>query len=548
MQPLSQALLVTAALTPLLAVLGLLVLLRLPAAQAMPLSLALTAVVSLSAWKVPARHMAAAAVEGVLIAATILWIVFGAILLLQCLKTSGAIDAIRLGLMRITPDRRAQVIIIAWLFGAFLEGAAGFGTPAAITAPLLVALGLRPLGAVVLALVADSSPVSFGAVGTPVTVGLFQGLQEGGAVAPAAAALAGERSLSELVSAVAVQAIAMDVAVGSFIPLAMIVLLTRFFEPGRSWREGLRAWPFALVSGLAFTVPALLVALLLGPEFPSLIGALVALAIVVPIARNGLLLPPREDPAPDPDKLAAQGPAARMPAGRAWAPYLLLTTLLVATRLEALPFKSWLGSATISLPRLLGTGINFSAAPFYSPGTLFLVASVATILLNGLRPRQACEAVKDAALALAGSAVALGTAVPMVRIFIHSGVNQSDLSSMPVELAALAAEGVGSAWPIAAPMVGALGSFLSGSATFSNMMFATFQVSGAAQAGASGTTVLAAQMLGANAGNMISVLNVVAAAAVVGLSREEGTIIRFTLGPMLLYSLAVGLLAYSFTT
>ena len=539
--------LILAALTPLLAVLGLLVALRLPAAQAMPISLALTATVSIVVWSVSVRHVLAAAIEGVVIAASILWIVFGAILLLKTLTASGAMAAIRGGFTRITPDRRAQVILIAWLFGAFLEGAAGFGTPAAITAPLLVALGFAPMAAVVLALIADSSPVSFGAIGTPVVVGLAQGLQEGGDLAPAAADVIGDASLSDFLRSVAVQAITIDLFVGSFIPLILVLVLTRFFDLRRSWRDGLRAWRFAMFAGLAFTLPALGVAVLLGPEFPSLIGALVGLAVVVPVARKGLMLPPRLPPRGGSDRPAGAPAPAGMPLGRAWAPYLLLALLLVATRVEFLPLKQWLQAAMISWTGILGTGVAVSLAPLYLPGTVFVVVVLATIPLHGMGVRQAGTALREAGLTLAASALALGTAVPLVRIFIHSGVNQAGVASMPMELAAVAADWVGAGWPLLAPFVGALGAFLSGSATFSNMMFALFQIGAAERTAMPETLVLAAQMLGANAGNMISVLNVVAAAAVVGLLRQEGTIIRFTLAPMLYYCLAAGIVALLLT-
>ena len=232
-----------------------------------------------------------------------------------------------------------------------------------------------------------------------------------------------------------------------------------------------------------------------------------------------------------------------MSLGRAWAPYLLLAVLLVATRVPLLPLKDWLQAVSISWAGILGTEISVSLAPLYLPGTMFIAIALITISLHGMSARQALGAARDTAAALIGSGVALGAAVPMVRIFIHSGVNGSGLPSMPMALAASAAEGVGSAWPLVAPFVGAFGAFLSGSATFSNMMFALFQLSAADQAAVPRTVVLAAQMLGANAGNMVSVLNVVAAAAVVGLLRQEGTIIRFTLGPMVYYCLAAGVLA-----
>ncbi|RYA82904.1 L-lactate permease, partial [Enterobacter cloacae complex sp. 4DZ1-17B1] len=137
--------------------------------------------------------------------------IFGAILLLNTLTKSGAMDTIRSGFLGITRDRRVQVIIIAWLFAAFIEGAAGFGTPAAIGAPLLVALGFPPLAAVVVALVADSSPVSFGAVGTPILVGVDQGLREGSTVAERVQHVIGTTDLSSFLQTLAKQAVSFDI-------------------------------------------------------------------------------------------------------------------------------------------------------------------------------------------------------------------------------------------------------------------------------------------------------------------------------------------------
>ncbi len=169
-----------ASLTPVIGVLIFLVVLKLPAAKAMPISLILTALCTYFVWQVPAEHIAASILEGLFAALTPLFIVFGAVLLLNTLKSSGAMDTIRAGFISISPDRRVQVIIICWLFGSFIEGAAGFGTPAAITAPLLVMLGFPAIGAAVVALIADSTSVSFGAIGLPVLFGIGQGLQSGG--------------------------------------------------------------------------------------------------------------------------------------------------------------------------------------------------------------------------------------------------------------------------------------------------------------------------------------------------------------------------------
>lgn len=532
-----------AALTPLVAVLLLLVLLRLPASVAMPLSLAATAAVGATVWQVPVRHLAAAALEGAVVALSILWIVFGAIFLLKILTASGALARIRAGFMAVSPDPRIQIVLVGWLFVSFLEGAAGFGTPAAITAPLLVALGFTPLAAVVLPLVADSSAVSFGAIGTPVLVGLTEGLQEGGASTAVGQALAG-RTVLQFVAEVAVTAIAMDVLIGSFVPLVLVAMYTRFFGEARTWRAGLRMWRLALVAGFSFTLAALAVALLLGPEFPSLVGGLVGLLATLAALRSGLIAP-RPEPQIPVDPLREAQPAAAIGLGLAWMPYIVLVAVLVATRLPALPLRAWLQSVRLTWENILGTGIDATLVPLYLPGTAFLAVVVLTVPLHRLTVAKAAGALGEALVATARAALPLVAAVATVRVFVHSGVNASGRESMPLELAILAADGAGSAWPMLAPFVGAFGAFLSGSATFSNLMFALFQVAVADRTGTPPEIVLAAQMLGSNAGNMISVLNVVAAAAVVDLIGREGTIIRFTIWPMLAYCGAAGIFAWS---
>ena len=536
---------VVTASTPVLAVFLFLVLLRLPAAKAMPISFLITVILSLFVWKMPSVQVAAATIEGVIVAISILWIIFGAILLLNTLTKSGAMDTIRSGFLGITRDRRVQVIIIAWLFGAFIEGAAGFGTPAAIGAPLLVALGFPPLVAVVVALVADSSPVSFGAVGTPIIVGVDQGLREGNAVAERVQHVIGTADLSSFLQTLAKQAVSFDIIIGTFIPLILVLILTRFFGENRSWKEGFEIWKFALFAGLSFTVPAFLVASFLGPEFPSMIGGLIGLAIVVPAAKKGFLLPkePWDFKKTDEHQTATSVKKSDMPLLLAWMPYILVAIILVLTRLQNLPLKAWLRSVKLQFNNILGTNISTAIEPLYLPGTIFLVVIVITIFMHKMKREDVLATMKESAYTLIGSAIALGTAVPMVRIFINSGVNDAGLASMPIELASMVASAVGAAWPLVAPLIGALGSFISGSATFSNMMFSLFQFSIADQIQVPHHIVIAGQMLGANAGNMVCVLNVVAAASVVGLAGKEGTIIRMTLIPMLYYVLMTGMLS-----
>ncbi len=262
--------------------------------------------------------------------------------------------------------------------------------------------------------------------------------------------------------------------------------------------------------------------------------------MVVMAARRGFLMPK------EPWRFGRHLPEPSLPTHltmrQAWLPYVLVAVLLVLTRLEFLPLKQWLQTPQIGRSQILGTDISASFAPLYLPGAVFVVVVLITVFLHRMNRQQMKVALGASGKTLAGSAIALGAAVPMVRIFINSGVNSAGLESMPIELANLLASSISQGWPVAAPIVGSLGSFISGSATFSNMMFSLLQFSVAEQAGLPPLVILAMQVLGANAGNMICVVNVVAAASVVKLLGQEGAIIRMTLGPMLYYALWAGIL------
>lgn len=536
---------------PLFSVFILLVLCRLPARQAMPLSLLISAVLAYWVWQMPLLQLTAAVAEGLVIAATILWIIFGAIVLLKVLTLSGAMEVIKAGFSQLSADKRVQLVIIGWLFVGFLEGAAGFGTPAAIAAPLLVALGFSPLAAVVLALVADSAAVSFGAVGTPVLVGLAQGV-------PGVTA-------SEL-QQIALTAIGIDIFVASWLPLILVLMYSRFFSEQANWRYGLSAAPFALLSGFAFTLPAYGVTWWLGPEFPSVLGALIGLAITCSAAYFHILTPrpvgiaavgsvtlsnqakqsqltPTQSAEIQSDHITMPKP---IPLWQAWLPYVAVALLLVLTRVSELPVKAWLQGINWQWQGILGSELTVSVAPFYLPGSVFMLVALVAALVFRLSRVQLTNAFKQSGTMLLPSCIALAAAVPMVRIFLHSDVNALDLPAMPLALAALAATYLSDYWLALAPLVGALGSFIAGSATFSNLMFGSFQQAMAQQAELPQTLVLALQMLGANAGNMICVVNVVAAASVVNLNGREGEIIRYTLWPMLFYCSGAALVAFWF--
>lgn len=521
---------------------------RVPARTAMPVTLVLTSLIAVVVWDMPVAAVAAAAVQGLFITFDILMIIFGAILLLNTLKFSGALSAIRLGFSRISPDPRVQVVIIGWLFGCFIEGASGFGTPAAIVAPLMVALGFPALAAVMLGMMVQSTPVTFGAVGTPILVGVRGGL-ESPEVIERMAALGIE--FNDYLQVVTVNVATMHAIAGTIMPLFMVVMMTRFFGANRSWSEGLAVLPFAIFGGLAFTVPYYLTGIFLGPEFPSILGALIGMAIVTTGARAGFLVPKSpwtfparaEWPADWSGRLKVDfdGHATQMPLWRAWLPYLLVAGLLVLTRLPELPFGDWLRSLRIAWTGILGTEISAATTPFYLPASMLIAVACLTVWLHRMPGRSFALAVSDSSRILLGAGFVLIFTVPMVRIYINSGI-ASGLDSMPIVMAEWVSINVGQVWPMFAPAIGALGAFIAGSNTVSNLMFVLFQYGVADSLGMSMAMVIALQAVGAAAGNMIAIHNVVAASATVGLLGQEGRTLRRTLLPTLYYLVVVGLM------
>jgi lactate permease len=544
---------------PILAVGVLLVGFRLPASRAMPVSYLVAAGLALFVWQVPGVQVAAASIKGLSLTLRLLFIIFGAILLLNTLKHSGALAVIRNGFTNISADRRVQVIIIAWLFGAFIEGAAGFGTPAAVTVPLMVGLGFPAMAAVVAGMIIQSTPVSFGAVGTPILVGVNKGLAGDESVKTAVADM-GFGQWDGFLAFVGFKVALLHAIVGTLIPLLLVVFMTRFFGKNKSACEGLAVWPFALFASFALTVPYVLVAGFLGPEFPSLLGALIGLAIVVPVARRGWLMPkgepwefpPRAEWEADWTggveidlKSGQAGEPSKVGVFAAWLPYLLLAGLLVLTRLEALPLKAWLRSIQFKWD-VFGTGIFVDETPLYVPGTVFIVVSLIAVALHRMNGPGVGAAWGESLKTTAKASVALVFTVPMVQVFLNTDGGLAGYEKMPIALANGVAALAGGAYPLLAPALGGFGAFVAGSNTISNMMFSLFQFEVAVKIGIDATWMVALQAVGGAAGNVICVHNVVAASAVVGLSGREGDVIRKTLLVFVYYALAAGVIGFVF--
>lgn len=537
------------AFTPILLSGILLVGFRMSAKVTMPIVFVVTCAIAMGVWGMSLNRVIASSLQGLIMTAGLLWIIFGAIMLLNTLKYSGAIATIRAGFSNISPDRRVQVILIAWLFGSFIEGASGFGTPAAVAAPLMVAAGFPAMAAVVFGLMIQSTPVSFGAVGTPMLVGVQGGLDK----AALTAALAEKGLEWDAMFRIIVSEVAIIHAIcGTLMPLALIMVMTRFFGRNRSWTEGLSILPFALFAAFAFTIPYVLAGVFLGPEFPSILGGLLGLAIVTMAVKAGFLQPKDSwDFAPvsewpatwmgnlqlSMDSLAE----SRISRTMAWLPYVLLALLLVLSR-TIKPFGDALKSVDLKFANILGEqGVSGNFQVLYLPGGLLIAVCIVTYFLHRMRAADFMRAVRDSSGTIIGAGFVLIFTVPMVRVMINSGVNMNELVSMPISMARGVADLMGHVYPLLAPAVGALGAFLAGSNTVSNLMLAQFQFETAGLLSLSGALMVALQSVGAAAGNMIAIHNVVAASATVGLLGREGATLRITILPTIYYLVMSGI-------
>jgi len=544
----SLGLLALLASIPIIIVFVLMVILRWPATRAMPVSWALAAIITFWVWETPLNWIAAASINGAFLAIQILVIVFGALVLLFTLRECGAMEAINRGFSNISADRRIQAIIIAWFFGGLIEGSAGFGTPAALMAPLLLSLGFPALAAVLVSLIANSTPVSFGVVGLPTWGGVGWTLD-----IPAVQQAVSNAGLSfpEFIHQIGFWTAVLHSVMGIFVPLMLVAMLTKFFGEKKSFKEGLEIWPFAIFAGLAYVVPYLLVAWLFGPEFPTIFGGLIGLLIVIPATKGKFLVPKEPWDFPDRSKWESnwlgsiteekREDFSKISVIKAWIPYLFIGLILVLTRLKDLPFIDWVKSVDISYEGLLGTKINGSFPIFYNPGLVpFIVVALISIFLYSMNGKQVSTAWSEAMKRITGPAIALLFAVPMVRIMMQSGNNMSGIENMPIVMAQFITDIVQGAWPLISPFVGALGSFMAGSNTVSNMMFSLFQYSIADQLNISKIIIVSMQSVGGAFGNMICVHNIIAACATVGLVGVEGILIKRNLIPMSIYGFVIG--------
>lgn len=451
----------------------------------------------------PAVAAAGALAEAIFTAATILWIIFPALCIHQLQTRTGGVEALRGALGALSPDPRIAAMVVAWFFALFIEGAAGFGTTVALAAPLLVSLGLSPIAAVTAALIGHTVGVSFGAVGTPIVPQV------------AATGLSGQ--------AIA-QTTGLFHALLGWVMLLLAVQVVRRALPETSAHPR-RLWGWALLAAVLFLLPMFVISMLLGPELPTLGGALLgALGFVAALRLSGA-------------SADAQQPAGRgRELLRAATPYLVLVVLILVTRLVG-PLREGLQNLVIEwhwYDRFTG---RFE--PLYHPGSLLALSFLLGALAQRASLADVRASVGAAAAQVAGVTVALLAMLGLSRVLVHAG--------MIDVLASAAAASTGAAWPLFAPLVGVLGTFVTGSATASNILFTDFQQATAQDAGLPVLIIVAAQGFGAAVGNIICPHNIIAGGATVGLAGAEGEVLRRTLPACGLYAALGGALTLLLT-
>jgi len=498
-----------------------------PSHISLPVVAALVYVLVLFRSRLDSTLVNATVVNGTLSALTPISIIWGAILLAQTMRRSGAERMIGKWLKEVSSNPVAQLMIVGWSFPFMIEGSSGFGTPAAIAAPLLTGLGFEPMRVAILTLVMNSVPATFGAVGTPMWFGFSQV-----PLSPSEILLVSWKSaLVHTVAALVVPIIALRFVVG--------------------WVQIRQNLVYVYLSILSCVLPSLVLSRF-NYEFPSLVGGAIGLCLSVLMAKRQLGL-----------VSYASNEVENVPSSehdervRAFMPYLILIIVLIATRVRFLPFRDWLNAESprltldwgflgifsvsvalvVRLESIFGTSSSWSYSALFVPALIpFAVVVLLSMPLLRIDRHTLREAIADTMNRLTGPSVTLVGALIMVQLMTLGG-DRSQTMTIGRTFAGV----MGKSWPFFAPVLGALGAFFAGSATVANLTFAAIQDSIARTLGLDRTSILALQSVGAAMGNMVAISNIVAVNSILGLVKQEGFVLKRTAVPLIVYGLVAGL-------
>ncbi|MFZ7756816.1 L-lactate permease [Bacillus thuringiensis] len=498
------------------------------------ITVVLTVLVALFAYKMPFKMAMAATGYGFLYGLwPIAWIIIMSVFLYKISVKTGQFDVIRASVLSITNDHRLLVILIGFSFGAFLEGAAGFGAPVAITAALLAGLGLNPLYAAGLCLIANTAPVAFGAMGIPITVaGQVTGID------PHKIGQMAGHQLPFL---------------SLFVPFFIVFLMDGF--------KGIRqTWPALLVAGSSFAITQFITATFLGPELPDITSALVSL---ISLALFLKVWQPKEIYQSEQanSEVAATTTVASMPkltfgkVVKAWSPFIVLTVMVViwsqsffkalftpGGALASLVFKfeiPGLHNLVMKAEPIVNKPTPYEAILKFdvlsATGTAILIACIISMFILKMNVKDAVVTFKETLSELKMPILSIGFVLGFAFIANYSGLSST---------LALALAGTGGLFPFFSPFLGWIGVFLTGSDTSANALFSNLQAITAQQVGVSEVLLVAANTTGGVTGKMISPQSIAIACAAVGLAGKESDLFRFTVKHSLFFVIIVGIMTY----
>lgn len=488
------------------------------------ITLALSMIVAVFGFEMPVNMVFASAEYGFLFGLwPIAWIIVASVFLYKLTVKSGQFEIIRNSIIKITEDQRIQVILIGFSFGAFLEGAAGFGAPVAITAAILVGLGFKPLYAAGLCLIANTAPVAFGALGVPIIV-------------------AGQVT--------GIDAFTIGAMAGRQLPLLSLIIPFWLVAMMDGWKGIKEVWPAALVAGASFAISQYLTSNFIGPELPDVTSAIVSIVATTVFLKywkpkNVMKTVELGD--------VVQSTYSTGQIVKAWSPFLILSvivTIWTTTWFKAFFAKGQILASTIfkfefsaihnmifKMPPIVSEPKAFDVVYTFNPisatGTAIFLTAIITLFIFRLNISTATKTMGETLFELKWAIVSIGMVLGFAFVMNYSGMS----STMALVLA-----NTGFLFPFFSPFLGWLGVFLTGSDTSSNALFCGLQQQTAQQLGLNETLMVAANTTGGVTGKMISPQSISIACASTGIVGKESDLFRFTVKHSLILVVIMGLI------
>ncbi len=468
------------------------------------LTLLLAIVIAFVVYGMPLKLAGLSALHGALYGLfPICWIIIGAVFLFNITVESGQFEIIKNFMASITPDRRLQALLIAFSFGAFLEGAAGFGAPVAISAAMMVGLGFNPLYAAGICLIANTAPVAFGSIGTPII-------------------------MASRISDIPEMAISQ--MVGRTLPILSVIVPFYLVMIMAGWKKTLEVLPAIIVSGISFAFFQWLAANYIGPMLPDVlagIASIVFLMILLRYWKPTSVWRFEEEPQQTLDSTLKYSVGQVI---RAWSPFIIMTLFIIAWGIASVKASlNALGIIKFNIPGLhdailMSDGNPLVIKPFEfnylsAPGTAVLIASFIAIPLVGMSFKKGMEIFLATLKQLMFPIVTIASVVGFAFVTNYSGMSIT---------MALALASTGFLFPFFSPILGWLGVFLTGSDTSSNALFCKLQATSATTLGVDPVVTVSANASGGVTGKMISPQSIAIGAAAVGLIGRESDLFRFT--------------------